>query len=160
MLFSAWLIARSRRVAVAGEAAERESRFRRINLWILIGAGYFIAVVFSSTLVASMLGGGEANRLLAVLLAVLVIAPLMILIYVMARFSQQWSAPSTIQTIFGDRTPDEGWYLGLLYYNRNDPAIMVEKRFGFGYTLNMARPASWAILIALVGLPLLAVVLL
>ena len=29
-----------------------------------------------------------------------------------------------------------GWVRGLFYVDRDDPSIMVEKRFGLGYTLN------------------------
>jgi uncharacterized membrane protein len=28
------------------------------------------------------------------------------------------------------------WVLGMFYVDRNDPSIVVEKRFGIGYTLN------------------------
>jgi uncharacterized membrane protein len=49
----------------------------------------------------------------------------------------------------GDRTPDECWKLGLLYFNPNDPALFVEKRFGVGWTLNFANAKSWLIIGAL-----------
>lgn len=52
----------------------------------------------------------------------------------------------------GDRTEDRFWKLGVFYRNRNDPSVMVEKRFGLGYTVNFAYPAAWAILL----LPVLA----
>ena len=41
---------------------------------------------------------------------------------------------------------DECWKLGLIYFNRNDPALWVEKRFGIGWTVNMANPKSWFLL--------------
>jgi uncharacterized membrane protein len=59
----------------------------------------------------------------------------------------------------GDRTPDRYWKLGILYFNRDDPAVLVEKRFGLGYSLNFARPIAWMIvLLALIGplVPILA----
>jgi uncharacterized membrane protein len=49
----------------------------------------------------------------------------------------------------GDRTPDAAWKLGLLYYNPDDPALIVEKRFGLGWTLNFGRPAVWLILLGI-----------
>jgi len=52
------------------------------------------------------------------------------------------------------------WVLGMFYVNRNDPSIMVERRFGIGYTINFG---NWkavvgviAFLVLLVGIPLLA----
>ena len=59
-----------------------------------------------------------------------------------------------------DVTPDECWYLGQIYVNSQDPATFVQKRFGFGYTLNFGNARAWAILAGLVaalaGLALLA----
>jgi uncharacterized membrane protein len=42
-------------------------------------------------------------------------------------------------------TPDEAWRGGVLYYNREDPAIFVERRDGFGYTINAANPWAWVV---------------
>jgi uncharacterized membrane protein len=41
-----------------------------------------------------------------------------------------------------DGTPDARWHAGLLYYNPTDAAVIVPKRYGFGWTLNFARPAA------------------
>jgi len=59
----------------------------------------------------------------------------------------------------GDRTPDACWKCGIFYMNRNDPAIMVESRFGVGYTMNLAHAAGWLILGAIIGVPLAIVLL-
>lgn len=55
-------------------------------------------------------------------------------------------------SVMGDRSPDECWYLGMLYYNPEDPALWVEKRFGVGYTVNFARPTAWLVIAGLVVL--------
>jgi uncharacterized membrane protein len=39
----------------------------------------------------------------------------------------------------GDRTPDACWRWGLFYVNPADPSILIEKRFGIGYTLNFGN---------------------
>ena len=44
-------------------------------------------------------------------------------------------------------TPDKYWYGGMFYYNPRDPSIWVPKRFGFGFSLNFARPTSWLLLV-------------
>ena len=59
----------------------------------------------------------------------------------------------------GDRTPDRYWKLGLFYFNRDDSAVIVEKRFGLGYSLNFARPTAWIIvMLVMLGvlIPILA----
>jgi len=41
------------------------------------------------------------------------------------------------------------WVLGMFYVNRDDPSLFVEKRFGFGYTLNFGNPRAIALLATL-----------
>jgi uncharacterized membrane protein len=43
---------------------------------------------------------------------------------------------------------------GLFYYNPNDPAILVAKRVGTGYTLNFANKFCWLILAGILLLAL------
>ena len=43
---------------------------------------------------------------------------------------------------------DDCWILGMFYYNPNDTRLNVEKRFGYGGTVNVAHPAGKVILIA------------
>jgi uncharacterized membrane protein len=46
--------------------------------------------------------------------------------------------------------------LGLIYFNPADPSILVEKRFGVGYTINLGNRWAWAVLAALVVIWLVA----
>ena len=57
----------------------------------------------------------------------------------------------------GDRTPDRYWKLGIFYFNRDDPAVLVEKRFGLGYSLNFARPTAWIIVSLVLMGPLVTI---
>ncbi|MGC8771006.1 MAG: DUF1648 domain-containing protein [Brevinematia bacterium] len=50
------------------------------------------------------------------------------------------------------RDDDKYWKLGIFYFNTDDPAVFVEKRFGIGWTSNWARPLSWVLLIGLLVL--------
>ncbi|MHB9012455.1 MAG: DUF1648 domain-containing protein [Ignavibacteriaceae bacterium] len=47
------------------------------------------------------------------------------------------------------------WKLGMFYYNPDDPAFMVPKRMGIGWTFNFGHPISFIILIALIAVPLI-----
>lgn len=51
-----------------------------------------------------------------------------------------------------NRDDDRFWKLGMFYYNPDDPALFVEKRFGIGWTCNFGRPASWIIMIGIIAL--------
>ena len=44
---------------------------------------------------------------------------------------------------------DQHWKGGLFYVNRDDPALVVPRRFGLGWTLNLARPAGIVLIILL-----------
>ncbi|SDK27249.1 DUF1648 domain-containing protein [Sediminibacillus albus] len=49
-----------------------------------------------------------------------------------------------------DRDDDRYWKLGQIYYNKKDPALFLEKRFGIGWTINFARPLAWTVLVLIV----------
>src|SRR5690606_7946646 len=44
-----------------------------------------------------------------------------------------------------DYDDDSHWVGGLFYFNRNDPSIFVEKRFGVGWTINFGNPIGYII---------------
>ncbi len=51
-----------------------------------------------------------------------------------------------------DRDDDRFWKCGMIYLNRDDPALMVGARIGFGFSLNVGNPAAWLIIaIAVAG---------
>jgi uncharacterized membrane protein len=46
------------------------------------------------------------------------------------------------------------WLLGLFYVDKDDPSVMVEKRFGFGYSFNYGNPVARVIVGGFVALSL------
>jgi uncharacterized membrane protein len=52
----------------------------------------------------------------------------------------------------------EHWYLGgLIYFNREDPALWVEKLVGWGYTCNLGNKWFYVYAALLVGVPILLI---
>lgn len=47
-----------------------------------------------------------------------------------------------------NRDDDRWWKGGLIYVNRDDPAVMVTKRFGVGWTLNLGNPKALIAIVA------------
>jgi uncharacterized membrane protein len=45
-----------------------------------------------------------------------------------------------------DADDDQRWKAGVFYFNKEDASIMVEKRFGIGWTVNFGNPKSWLFL--------------
>jgi uncharacterized membrane protein len=58
------------------------------------------------------------------------------------------------------RDDDRYWYAGFCYYNPDDPALFVLKRFGGGWTVNFGHPGGKLFLIVIVLVLLLSTVLL
>jgi uncharacterized membrane protein len=50
-----------------------------------------------------------------------------------------------------DRDDDLFWKAGLLYVNRDDPALVVAARFGVGWMLNFGNPVAWLLIAGFVA---------
>jgi len=86
----------------------------------------------------------------------------LILVPIAAVFAGFWyaaRASAEPDDLPDDNTPNDCWKWGQIYYNPADPSIMVEKRFGLGYTLNFARWQSWAMLCGVVAMPFVIIAL-
>ena len=153
MVVSGALIARTRRISVTGEAGHNERKFRRLNLWTLLAAEYAIAICWGGLPILATLRSTSAGPLFGGLTLVLSAGA----IALMMRQGQGGSRLSPVSlspNAVGDRTPDSCWKWGLLYINKNDSALFVEKRFGLGYTLNLGNPWSWVLGSTMLVVPL------
>lgn len=148
---AAWGVYRgSRRVATSGDAVRRERRFRIQFLTLLIVTEYLI--VFPAW--AGFLALPPESMTLWQLVLPAVILVLAARLLLAGQGGSRGLGRSDAGAI-GDRTDDRYWVLGLLYYNRADPAFLVEKRFGVGYSFNFGHPVAWALLAVVVAIPLL-----
>ena len=158
MGFLAYALLRwSRLIRVGGAAGEGERRFRLLVVSILVATEYFLALMFMWTglLPVPRKQTGPPGL---ILMLVFSLAFAVVIVVLMMRVGQGGTrlvgsagAGSGAAAPVGDRTPDEYWKLGLIYINRNDPALFVEKRFGIGFTLNFGRPGAWVFLVLLVA---------
>ncbi|HEX3784763.1 MAG TPA: DUF5808 domain-containing protein [Pseudonocardiaceae bacterium] len=62
-------------------------------------------------------------------------------------------ARATPTTSATDRDDDRFWKAGLIYVNRDDPAILVNARFAFGWTANFGNPAAWLLIAGVIAVP-------
>lgn len=58
-----------------------------------------------------------------------------------------------------NRDDDRLWKAGVFYFNRDDPAVWVQKRFGVGWTVNFAQPAALVFLTGLLAVVVLILAL-
>jgi len=52
-----------------------------------------------------------------------------------------------------DRDDDRFWKGGLVYVNRDDPAVLVTARFAFGWTVNLGNPTAWLLIAGVLAVP-------
>jgi uncharacterized membrane protein len=120
----------------AGWYGARRSSLRPMTLGLLIGINFLLALLFAAEALQSELRLPVWAPLAATLAAVLLITLFAI------RKSGKASNPP-------EKTPEQCWKGGIIYYNPNDAALFVEKRTGFGYTINLGNAGTWALLFAL-----------
>ena len=151
LLLSYALVSATRRVRAIGPAGAAERRFRLINLGILLGVEYLVALSFALPLLFSATADFAAS------LAIISIGTMALLtttFLLLARAGQGGSLQARptddAESPQSDHIADVFWKWGLFYVNRGDSSLFVEKRFGLGYTLNFGNPLSWVLLCALV----------
>lgn len=153
------LARRTRQIAVDGPAAAAEQRFRRVNVLVMVLTAYGMAILLSATTLESIPAfGGTLRGTIGLVLLPLTLFNFGVVFWMfrVGQGGQRALAPAARQEVHGDATPDSAWKLGgLLYFNPRDPAIWVEKRVGFGYTLNIGNSRSW-FLIGMMLVPVIA----
>lgn len=117
-----------------------------LALTLFEGMGFYLALLGVVSL-------GDAGALTVVLAVAIVVAQVAIAIYYGqggSRLARRMGAELGMTTApdMPSDAEDARWKGGILYWNPDDPSIFVPKRFGVGWTVNLARPAG-ALLIAL-----------
>jgi uncharacterized membrane protein len=131
-------------------------RVRAIN-GFLLGVIWMIAVMGSHNALVVLYGSGWITGPVGITINLASLAAILLLPVIM--WWRGAFGPSAKQSGQGDRTPDSSWRLGMFYYNPDDSALWVEKRFGVGYTVNFARPAAWLLIIGVLAVSALIVVM-
>jgi uncharacterized membrane protein len=151
------LIVRSK--AAPGRA---ELRFRIAWLRALFGIKTLVIALlgFLAVVTAQAATSGNGPSSLVILVPLAVVGVIIVGVVTLALRTGQGGArlgpPEETAT---DRTDDHNWFLGVIYHSRTDPAIFVERRFGVGWTLNVANPWAIVTLSVLIAFVILAVVL-
>jgi uncharacterized membrane protein len=137
LFFAAELCAWMLMTALALWFGARRSHFRRVVFGTLILCEYLIAALVAVLSITPLV----SVPVWAVVLGfVILLLPSLI---AMAHVIADPREPP-------DATPNSAWKGGIIYYNPNDPAILVEKRTGLGYTLNFGNRWSLALALGLV----------
>ncbi len=127
------------------ESRAWHARFRRATVRLLIAVEWIVCGTFSMLVVAPIVTTETGVSIPSWPIPVLVLLIAGLFTWPLIRLN---SEPGSGQ----DQTPDDCWKWGLIYYNPSDPALMVERRFGIGYTLNLANRMSWVLVAGLVAM--------
>jgi uncharacterized membrane protein len=143
------IVTGSPRARVAG-TADWSARFRLANLRLIVAMGWMLGALFAVLALNPLLAAGDTLLIPAWLLVAVPLAVAAGLLWPIVSISREPGSG-------GDGTPDACWKWGQIYYNPHDPALMVEKRFGIGYTVNFGNRSSWLLIALLLLIVLLAV---
>jgi uncharacterized membrane protein len=126
------------------------------RLVLLLAAGVNLTTLMSALMVWDVLSATTVWLLISMVPALVTTA---VLIVVAVRAGQSGHRLRTgaeagqPQPGITDRDDDAHWIGGLIYINRDDPALWVPKRFGgIGWTVNLGRPAGVVMVAAVVAL--------
>jgi uncharacterized membrane protein len=154
------IIYRSRPDIDASDAAASARRYRRF-LPAYARALLVLVALVNVSLLLKALQGWQVYRLPGIGSALPVLpaaAGVLILVAVALRMGQAGSRlPGTTHgqspLTGASRDDDRFWKGGLIYVNRDDPAIMVGNRFGVGYTFNFGNPMAWLVCGTIAAVP-------
>ncbi len=166
----ALLIARAKRSlrgGSGGRSAEAQVAFRRAYSHLWSGFALFVCLLLTVTSLAMIsVARGETGRSSGIVLVCISVAMILYagfsLFRLMKRFGQGGSRleiGSAEAPLTGALADNARWILGVMYVDRTDSSLMVESRFGLGYTFNFGNPVAIALnavyLSAILGLVVL-----
>lgn len=131
-----------------GKVGEIKRKSRKIRYFL--SGGYLIVTIYGNLLLM-LISFSMCNIISQSFLSASVIVPVLIpviisalMVIVIAKNTKEedFSAKTTEDERIINRSDDQYYLFGSIYYNKNDPALFVEKRVGIGTTLNFAKPAA------------------
>jgi len=153
-MWVAWLTTfRMRQINAGGPAANEESADRRSGYWLRLGLAYFQTFLWvaMALAVARITTAAMGPRSVLIMWATLVVLAIIALVHVVKR---RRLAVDTPGVAIADNTPDSCWKWGIIYYNPEDPALVVETRTGrSGCDLNFGNKWSWVITAVILATP-------
>lgn len=151
MAFAHWTILRSKRPSnpsAPATSALAYGMFARAQSILLVAGGLALSVL-GPVMELSFIGvtGLEQAGVFVVALALVIVVGSIVVSLVYGQGgSRVFSRMAASERLLAD--DDEHWKLGVFYYNPDDASLFLPERFGIGWTMNWARPAVWAIMLA------------
>lgn len=134
----------------------RQLSLRKYSSWllflVLLGVTMLISY-FQMMTIHPEIGEGTVKLFIPFGFLFLVLIGTFVFAIKVGRSDKEFETAAEAQIM--DMDEDKYWRGGMFYFNKNDPSIFVEKRFGVGWTINLANPLGYVI----VFVPLIIAVL-
>ncbi|MGG0718012.1 DUF5808 domain-containing protein [Robertmurraya massiliosenegalensis] len=147
-------------IKLSGESTEasrqRQLTLRKYSSWLLFFVSVLLAMLLSFFQLQTIhpdIASSTVMFLIPLSFLILVLVGT-IVFAVKVGLSDKKTSPQVKEKIM-DANEDSYWKVGLFYFNKNDPSIFVEKRFGVGWTINFANPFGYLIVLV----PLIVILL-
>jgi len=155
MTFAFWMIVHARRdidPAHPLTTAEHSALFTRTQsiFMLVMGLGLTGSMVAMQLSMVGKLSINVAGLIIMVATVILLAA----LAFISVKYGQSGArlAHPAQDGAEISRDDDRYWKLGVIYFNPDDPALFLPKRFGVGWTMNYARPSAWVMVGGLIVL--------
>jgi uncharacterized membrane protein len=151
MAFAHWTILRSKRPSnpsAPATSALAYGMFARAQSILLVAGGLALSLLgpVMELSFIGVIGLGQAGVFVVALALVIVVGSIVVSLVYGQGGSRVFSRMAASERLLAD--DDEHWKLGVFYYNPDDASLFLPERFGIGWTMNWARPAVWAIMLA------------
>jgi uncharacterized membrane protein len=132
-LLNAWLLM----LALSLWHGVRRSQYRSAVVQVLVAAQFAVSL---SVCISTFLPVWNFDRTMG--LTIILISGICIVAFAFRAALRVYTAPPSAW----DDTAQIVWVGDVFYFNREDPALAVPRRNGFGYTFNFARLPAWTLL--------------
>ncbi len=151
---SHWQILRSRRPTSPEHpvaSAIAYGMFARAQSAALLASG--IVITASISIMPLAFAGVVTSDQSFVALIVIIVGSILPNLAVPLVYGQAGSRLLRRMTAAGELAfdDDDRWRLGLFYVNREDPSVVVPRRFGVGWAMNWGNPRAWGLVAAFVA---------
>jgi len=130
------------------ESLEDQLKTRKYMSWQILLVSYALTVLLTVLQLSNIYPAMTVGyKLLPVFVLFLAVVLGSLFIYVVKKRKHRVRYEENIDSQIMDVDEDRYWRGGLIYMNRQDPSIFVEKRFGVGWTMNLANPRGYIVIV-------------
>jgi len=152
---------KSAKIQLSAQAKEasihRELAQRKYGSWYLAAINFSMTILFVVLHYTTVILKDQTASYffpLFIVFNVVTLGGLLVLIWKFTKSNERFDEVHTNESAVSD---DRYWTWGIFYCNKNDPSLLVQKKFGIGWTVNFAN--KWCyIMIGITLLPILLVI--